>query len=175
MKWKDKLINNTIKQLKEDSKWRSIIDIVENDSSVGIHLAIFNEPFLSLVLTGEKKIESRFSINKISPYQRVKKGDVIILKESGGYVTGVFVAGKVEFFHNIEKRMLDEIEFKYGELICSSYDKDFWKNKNKAKYGSLIEVKKVKKLTPFKSEKLDRSGWSVLREGLSENLFSGSK
>jgi hypothetical protein len=175
MKWKGKLINHVVEQLKDDSKWGNTIEKVLIDPSVGIHLAVFNEPFLSLIINGEKKMESRFSMNKISPFGKVKKGDVIILKESGGLVTGAFVAGEVMFFQNINNIVLEEIEFNYGKAICSSHDKDFWKNRDKAKYGSLIEVKKIKKLPPFKSEKKDRSGWSVLRVGMSGTLFNEQK
>jgi len=175
MKWKGKLINYIVEQLKDDSKWGSTIEKVLIDPSIGIHLAIFNEPFLSLIINGEKKMESRFSMNKISPFEKVKKGDVVILKESGGPVTGAFVAGEVLFFNNINRIVIDEIESEYGKAICSSYDKNFWKNRSKAKYGSLIEVKKIKIFTPFKSEKKDRSGWSVLRIGMTNTLFVDQK
>jgi hypothetical protein len=175
MKWKGKLINYIIEQLKDDSQWKNTIEKILVDNSVGIHLAIFNEPFLSLVYSKEKKIESRFSMNKICPFEKVRKGDVIILKESGGFVNGVFLAGEIKFYQGLNKEILEQIESVYGKEICSSYDKNFWKSRTKAKYASLIEVKKVKKITPFKSEKNDRSGWSILREGISNDLFEQDK
>lgn len=175
MKWKGKLINYIIEQLKDDLKWGNTIEKVMLDPTVRIHLAVFNEPFLSLVFDGKKKIESRFSMNKISPYKKIKKGDLVILKESGGFVTGIFVAGNVKFFHKLNETLLKQIETEYGELICSAYDKDFWETRDKKKYASLIEVKKIKKLPPFKSEKKDRSGWSVLREEHSDILFTELK
>jgi hypothetical protein len=114
-------------------------------------------------------------MNKISPFEKVRKGDVIILKESGGLVNGVFVAGEVKFYQGLNKKVFEQIESVYGNEICTSYDKNFWKRRTKAKYASLIEVKKVKKITPFKCEKNDRSGWSILREGISEDLFAQVK
>ncbi|QOJ27852.1 MAG: hypothetical protein HRU80_02800 [Ignavibacteriales bacterium] len=175
MKWKGKLINYLIEQLKEDSQWGNTIEHLLFDLSIGIHLAIFNEPFLSLVYKKEKKIESRFSVNRRIPFERVKKGDVIILKESGSFVTGVFVAGEVNFFHLADKETLKYIEANFGKAICADYDTNFWKNRAKSKYATLIEVKKIKKIAPYKSEKKDRSGWSILREGISEDLFTQSK
>ncbi len=171
MKWKGKLINYIIEQLKDDTKWGNTIEKMLVDSSIGIHLAVFNEPFLSLVFKGEKKIESRFSMNKISPYGKIKKGDIVILKESGGYVTGLFVAGEVKSFHKLSKAVMNQIELEYGKLICAVYDKDFWRNRDRTNYATLIEVKKIKKLPAFRSEKRDRSGWSVLRDGSISNLF----
>ena len=125
----------------------------------------------NVVKNCEKKIESRFSINKISPYRRVVKGDIIIIKESGGLVKWAFVAGNVKFFHVVNKNVLNEIEIKYGQLICSSYDVLFWSKRNKSKYATLIEVKKVIKLKPFKAYKTDRTAWTLLRDGSSNSLF----
>lgn len=175
MKWKGKLIDYIIEELKDDFKWRNTIEKLLTDTTIGIHLAVFNEPYLSLIFNGKKKIESRFSINKISPYQKLKKGDIVILKESGGMVTGVFVAGKVIFYDGLDKELLNEIELNYGKDICADYDKDFWEKRTKAKYASLIEVNKIKKITPFKSEKKDRSGWSILRPSLSVSLFNNQR
>jgi hypothetical protein len=171
MRWKGKLINNVIEQLKNDGQWGSTIEKMLIDSSIGIHLAIFNEPFLSLIYKREKKVESRFSINRISPFERVRKGDIVILKESGGLVTGVFLAGDVKYYYVSDKKKLTEIEEKYSEAICASYDKTFWKKRVKAKYASLIEVSKVKKIADFKADKSDRTAWVVLREGISDDLF----
>lgn len=172
MKWKGKLINYIIEQLKDDSEWGNTIEKILVDISIGIHLAVFNEPFLSLVFEGKKKIESRFSINKISPYKRVKKGDIVILKESGGDVTGIFIVGEVKFFKHLDKCLIAKIEDEFGEMICTSYDENFWAKREKANYASLIEVNKIKKLPPYKSEKRDRSGWSILRTiPLNESLF----
>jgi len=172
MKWKGKLINSIVKQLKEDSKWSKTIEKFLIDPTVGFHLAVCNEPFMSLILNCEKKFESRFSINKISPYLKVAKGDIVILKISGGLVTGAFVAGEVKFFHIDNKDTLHEIETLYGQLICSSYDALFWDKRQKSKYATLIEVKKVIKLQPFKTHKKDRTAWTILREGFSNSLFN---
>lgn len=38
-----------------------------------IHMALMVEPYLSYILSGEKTIESRFSMKKISPWHRVQK------------------------------------------------------------------------------------------------------
>lgn len=174
MKWKNVLIKHLKNELSKDSTWASIAKKMLGESEIGIHLAIFNEPFLSLIFSGQKKIESRFSINMISPFKKVSKGDVIVLKESGGFITGVFVAGEVMYFTNLDESGFKKLDEKYGNLICSNYDKDFWKKRENARYVTLIEVKKVKKLIPFSSEKNDRLAWSVLRKSESANLFDYS-
>ncbi len=170
MKWKDKLLKNVIDQLQKDVRWVDTFEAIAN-CDVGIHLAVCNEPFLSLIYSGEKKIESRFSLKRISPFEKVHIGDIIILKKSGGPVTGVFVAGKVKYFNNLNNHIMKKIEVEYGRLICTSHSIDFWKTRHNTKYASLIEVKKVKKLLPFLSEKKDRTAWTVLRTSIHDGLF----
>jgi len=175
MSWKEKLINHVINELKNDKHWLSIVDKLVNGSNVAIHLAIFNEPFLSLVLSGEKKIESRFSVNRISPFEKVTKGDIIILKGSGKPITGVCLAGDIKYFDNLDKGKLKDLESNYGLQICSSRDQDFWNSRQKTNYATLIEIEKVKKLNPYISKKTDRLAWSVLRQRLGSTLFEETK
>ena len=175
MKWKNVLIKNVKSQLSKDPNWSSMANKMLGEPEMGIHLAIFNEPFLSLIFTGQKKIESRFSINNISPFRKVSKGDIIVLKESGGLITGVFVAGEVMYFSNLDEAGFKNLDEKYGNLICSNYDKDFWKKRQNTRYVTLIDVRKVKRLIPFASDKNDRLAWSVLRKGEAANLFNYSK
>lgn len=171
MKWKGKLINYVIRQLKNDTEWEDFLGKILIDYSVGIHLAIFNEPFLSLIYDGRKTIESRFSRNKISPFAKINKGDLILLKESGGFINGFAVAGNVRFYRNLNDKSKRDIEFLYGEKICTFYDKHFWENHVDAKYATLIEIEKIKRTIPFRCNKSDRRGWSIVREGISDNLF----
>src|SRR6266498_4115724 len=118
-KWKEQLINliNIDKNLFNDLNIQS--------PARGIHLAVFTEPFLSLLLSGKKRVESQFTINKGGPYQKVSKGDIVLIKKSGGPVCGFFVAGDVHFFIN-SGDTLKEIKRRFSEKICSSYVKRFW-------------------------------------------------
>lgn len=172
MKWKGKLIEYLIKELSNNENWQSIVDKLLQNSPIGIHLAIFNEPFLSLLLKGEKKIESRFSINRVPPFMKVAKGDVVLIKEAGGPIIGLFVAGDVTYFQNLKPAILNDMESRYGSLICTSYDPNFWENRKAAKYATLISVDMIKELHPFKDGKSDKTGWSVVRTGISNSLFN---
>jgi hypothetical protein len=170
MKWKGKLIRDFWLELDNHSTPSNKVNEFFNKPSAGIHLAIFNEPFLTLILKGEKKIETRFSVNKISPFRKVVEGDVVILKESGGFVKGAFIVGKVEYYENTNESTINEIKNKYETLICSSYDETFWESRKKANYVSLIEVKRVKEFKPFKSKKNNRMAWATLKENESSSI-----
>lgn len=163
MKWKDKLINKLIAELNKSGNHSKETKTLMN-KSVGVHLAVFNEPFLALLFKGEKKIESRFSINNVSPYNKISKNDIVILKSSGGPVSGFFIAGDVLYYSNLNNTKLKEIEKKYGKQICADYDPSFWENREATNYATLIEIKGVTPLSPFRIEKKDRSAWAVLQE-----------
>lgn len=173
MKWKDKLISHLVYELKNDSEWKSVYEkVFAKDKSIGVHLAIFREPYLSLILNGKKTIESRFSINKISPFGTVKKGDLVVLKKTGGAVMGFFIAGDISYYPNLDSKILNKIESLYGKAICAQYDDNFWEDRSKANYATLVQVKKLKRMNPFHIEKKDRMSWVVLRKNDQLTLFT---
>ena len=53
------------------------------------HLAIMRKSWglTQKILTGQKKIESRWYKNKYRPWNQIQKGDVIYFKDSGEPVT----------------------------------------------------------------------------------------
>lgn len=162
MKWKNELVRHVTEELRRDPQWQEIIEKALADPTRKIHLAIFNEPFLSLIYKGEKTVESRFSVNQISPYKKISKGDIVILKQSGGPITGVFLVGEVHFFSNLTKTIYKDLEEKYGSKIGTQYDHNFWVNRSSKRYCTLMEIKKIKSLIPFTIQKNDRLAWSVL-------------
>ena len=63
-----------------------------------LHLAVFSGKVLEYLLDGQKTTESRFSQNKIAPYDKVSEHDIVIIKRSGGDIVGYFEVGKVMQF-----------------------------------------------------------------------------
>ena len=174
MKWKDKLLKKLFEELIGEPKWKNVIQRALINKGVTIHLAVFTEPFLSLMLRGEKKIESRFSINKIDPYGKIKNGDIVLVKKSGGPIVAIFFAGRVQFVSGFNKSQFRKIQNKYGPLICSKPDSSFWRDRANARYGTLIEIDEFKPVSPISSGKVDRRPWVVLRLGDTHTLFEGA-
>jgi hypothetical protein len=127
----------------------------------GIHLAVFVEPYLSLVLEGKKTIESRFSLNRQSPFERVFVGDILLLKRSSGPIEGLCLVSD-SWFYRLKPETWLEIE-KFRRALCMD-DSPFWLSKRKALYGSLMRVFCVERLDPISAAKLDPRGWVTLRE-----------
>lgn len=123
------------------------------------HLAIMVEPYLSLLLQGKKTIESRFSQKRMMPFHQVNKGDIIILKKSGGAIVGAFEALETYFFEPKSESDMLTIKAEYNQRLCGS--DEFWMNKMNSHYATLIEVGNLLKLTPIKVSFKNRRAWIV--------------
>lgn len=127
---------------------------------VRLHLAVFTEPFLTYLLNGCKTVESRFSRNRIAPYDQVSTGDVILIKAVSGPVVGVCEAERA-WFYELNSDVLQQIQQQFGSLICAS--EDFWDARQDRSYATLITLKNVRPLQPFAIKKRDRRGWVIVK------------
>jgi hypothetical protein len=150
--------------VKSNTFWRDYLKSFSKSNGDGfnIHLAVFVEPYLQFVLEGRKTIESRFSVNRCAPYQRVKSGDVILLKRSGGAIVGLCLVSQAWYYH-LEAGSLEMIREKFGKAICAQ-GSDFWKSRERASYATLIRVQDVTSIESVPFVKRDRRGWVVLSE-----------
>lgn len=131
------------------------------------HLAIMKKGYIEKILSGEKKIESRFSVNRVTSYQKIAPGDKVYMQEVGKEVTAVFEVKSVLFYNQLSERKVEELHAQYGKAICA--DEDFWEKKRGAQYATLIEIKAPRLITPFKVEKRDRSAFKTV-ESVREDL-----
>ena len=117
------------------------------------HLAILSKKpnFLDLILKRKKTIESRWYQTKRTPWNKIKKGDVIFLKNSGEPVTARADVERVLQFDLRHKRVKDIID-RYGKQICINSTKGLT-NKN---YCILIFLKNPKTIPKFN---IDKSGY----------------
>jgi len=171
MKWKDKLIKDVLESIRKSNRKLVVIENLLLDNNVNVHLAVFNEPFLSLMFSGEKTVESRFSINNVAPYRSVFFNDLVLLKKSGGPIVGAFNVKDVKYYSNLNSKKISKLESEYGEKIGWNREPDFLDNKSTANYLTLITVNKVFRLSPIVTEKADRTGWSIVRKGFINTLF----
>lgn len=127
---------------------------------VQLHLAVFVEPYLTFILEGKKTVESRFSSVRCAPYDKVRSGDVILLKKTGGPVTGVCRANSA-WFYQVDRSSLKEIRREFAEQICPA-DPDFWSAREGTSFATLISLVDVKRLPEFVVGKRDRRGWVII-------------
>lgn len=147
----NEIIENLKKQLSNND--------IDRFKSKKVHLGIFGEPYLTYMLEGKKTIESRFSKNKIAPYNQVTKDDIIIVKKSSENVVGYFTIKDVLFF-DLNTVSIEEIKSKYNKQLC--VDETFWINKKNSNYATLIIIDNLIKLKPFHINKKGMQTWIKL-------------
>ena len=157
--WQEGLLFELTKFLQSESSGEPFTRAI--DAGCGIHLAILVEPYLTLVLDGKKTIESRFSLNRQTPYERVYPNDILILKRSSGAIEGICRVVDAWFYH-LQAGSWDEIE-RFATALCMD-ESPFWQAKRNSTYGSLIRIAEVLRTPPLNVSKLDPRGWVTLRE-----------
>jgi hypothetical protein len=145
--------------LKDHQDWRDILSTADA-KSFAIHLAIFQEPYLELIMDGRKTIETRFSRRMCAPFQAVSSGDVVILKRSGGEIVGICLVEDA-WFYQLTSDALTFIRAKFGRAICAK-DDSFWEERKEAAVASLISISHVTPLEKIDIPKRDRRGWVIL-------------
>lgn len=144
--------------------WEEVFEsLVENKQcSYALHLAIFIEPYLSLILDGRKTIESRFARRRQAPYGCIAIDDVILLKRSGGPIVGICQASEVNFYER-GSTSWESIRDRYADPLCAT-DPNFWTARETTLFASLIHIKRVCPVTPGVAYvKRDRRAWVVLQ------------
>lgn len=146
------------KELIKDPCWGPILK--KFDALSQLHLAIFNQPYLGFIASGTKTVESRFSKNKIAPFDSVKKGDILLLKESGKPITAICLVEKA-WFYLLTPGTLETIQDEFTMAICPA-DNHFWEQRKECQYCSLIWISNYKSVVEIAISKRDRRGWVIL-------------
>ena len=106
-------------------------------------------------------MEGRFSREKNLPYGKIKKGDEIYLKESGGKILGKVNVDNVLFYDNLTAEIIGKLRKEYYRELC--FRDEFWLKYGKSKYVSLIFLKNPQRfVSPIKYKKRDRRGWVII-------------
>ncbi|HBA37109.1 MAG TPA: hypothetical protein DCY94_00160 [Firmicutes bacterium] len=134
-------------------------DIIDELKKKQLHLGVFAEPYLTYMLEGKKTIESRFNKNRIVPYGKISKNDVVLVKKSSGPIVAYFTIKEV-LFYDLMKSSIEEIKTKYGSKLCVG--EDFWGKKKDSRYATIIIIDKLTKLTPFNINKKGMQTWILL-------------
>lgn len=126
------------------------------------HIVIFRQPFFDMVLSGEKTIESRWSMKKVAPYDKVKVGDELLLKRTSHDVTATAIVKDVKYF-DLTPQIADEIKAKWNKEI-GIYKFENWNLYRNKRYCTLIWLEDVKQIEPLKVKRSNGSGWIVLKD-----------
>lgn len=117
------------------------------------HLAIMNKKkgYLEKVASGEKTIESRWYVNRISPWNKIQKGETVWFKNSGEKVTLKAMVTEVIQFDSLTTKKILEILKTYGKQIGFKKNecKNFAENSLNKHYCILVFLKSPELVKPF--------------------------
>ncbi len=154
-----KLLSELKRSLADHEFWSVALDRRNGSESIGLHLAIFREPYLTFVMEGKKTIETRFARRACPPYGKVSEGDVLGLKKAACAVVGVCMVKQV-WFYQLDPKSLKVIRDKFGPAICP-VDDSFWEERRECAYATLMLVDRVTPIQNLAIKKRDRRGWVV--------------
>ncbi len=127
------------------------------------HLAIMKKSWglTEKILSGEKKIESRWYVTKKPPFGRIKAGDSVYFKDSGEPVTIKAEVSGVKQFSGLTPKKVREILYQYGQADGLGIDKlpEFIRLFKNKKYCLLIFLKNPVPVKPFK---VNKKGYGIM-------------
>jgi len=160
--------------VRADRFWEPYITACCSDEALpfSVHLAVCVEPYLTYMLQGEKTVESRFSAVRCPPYQRVKEGDVILLKRAGGPVLGICRVRQTWFFA-LDPDSWKCIRRDFTQSLCAR-DPTFWRCRENASYATLMRIDNILSIAPVRWAKRDRRGWVVVKSVAKTSMFESA-
>ena len=131
------------------------------------HIAILRKARISKgdnllkdILEGKKTIESRWYVNKISPWDNIHKDDAVYFKESGNPVTARAKVAKVLQFEKLNTDTIKSILENYGSAISPNTSPEQWfswaADQTKKRFCILVFLKDIEKVHPFN---IDKTGY----------------
>jgi len=150
-----------LERLRDECVHTPFSEALDERCTVGIHLAVFIEPYLSFLFCGQKTVESRFSVNKHPPFERVGNGDILVLKRTSGPVCGICRISNA-WFYRLDPGSWRDIE-RYAKALCMD-ESTFWQRKRHASFATLMRVEAVHRVNEFSIDKDDPRSWVVVRE-----------
>ena len=132
------------------------------------HVAIMKKSWklLPKILSGEKTFNSRWNLNNSTPWDKIKKGDIVYFKNSGEFVTVKAEVKEVKQFENLNSVKVRQILTKFGQKdgIGISDLSKFYKMFKDKKYCILVFIKNPRKIKPFE---IDKSGFGSMSAWIS--------
>jgi ASC-1-like (ASCH) protein len=132
------------------------------------HIAIMKKSWglTKKILSGEKKIESRWYKFKCAPWNKVKAGEIIYFKDSGEPVTIKAEVDKVIQYSDLTPKKVKEILCQYGLADGLGIDRvpEFFEMFKDKKYCILIFLRNPQKIESFD---IDKFGFGAMSAWIS--------
>jgi ASC-1-like (ASCH) protein len=133
------------------------------------HVAILKDAPLDKILDGAKTIESRWLANKSAPWDKVRCGDAVFFKRSGGNVEAWARVKEVRQYENVNNHLALAIIREHGAgLAIDEKSLGQWHNRAKTRC-CLLFLDDVRQIKPFAIDKTGfgaMAAWLCLERGI---------
>ena len=127
------------------------------------HLAILKREYLELILCGRKLLECRLTRIPCPPFNEIAAGEKVLLKESAGPVRAGAAVREVVFHENLTPDGVVRLKRQYnGEILGQEA---YWLLRRDCKYCTLIWLKDVRPVVPYRIKRRGMQAWVIGREG----------
>ena len=127
------------------------------------HLAIMRKSWglTEKIISGEKKIESRWYRNKCVPWDRIKTGETIYFKNTGEPVSSKAEVESILQFSGLTPERVKSILVEYGkdDGIDKERIPEYFERFQNKKYCLLVFLKNPQKVIPFE---IDKTGFGAM-------------
>lgn len=132
--------------------------------TAGKHVAIVSHAIAASLISGRKRIESRLSRNRRAPVGRIRPGDLIYFKLTGGHIIGLSFAERVLEIVGLCPATIRSLHRAYGRFVAAP--PDYWRARRAARYAVLVWLSPFVPLRgPIAVPRQYGSGWIVLDPG----------
>jgi len=109
-----------------------------------IHVAILMKPYVEMILSGRKTIESRLTKTARAPYGVIERGERIYFKQSAGPFRATAVVDEVLCVDGLTPRRVRRLKKIYNSGICG--DDQFWEWKRDSNFVTLVWLREVEQV-----------------------------
>lgn len=106
-----------------------------------LHVAVLKQPYVTMLLQGEKSIECRLTRTQRPPFGAIEPGERILFKQSSGPYRAAALVDHVLFERDLTPRRVREIQRDYNDRIRG--EESYWAVKTNARYCSLIWLREI--------------------------------
>lgn len=128
---------------------------------MSIHVAILKREYLRLILTGQKRVESRLMKHRMSPFRQVAPGDRLYFKASGGPFMAMAVAESVTDLEAQRPEEIDALAQCWNPAVCG--EMGYWHDRRDRPFVTLVRFDRVEPIDVGPAFKVQNMrAWYVL-------------
>ncbi len=132
------------------------------------HIAIMKKSWrlTEKILSGEKTIESRWYVSRVSPWGRIRCGETVYIKDSGSPVTAKAIVDKVFQFSELTPDKVKAVleDHSKGLGITPNDIPIFFDRFKDKRYCILVFLKTPQEIPPFE---IDKTGFGLMSAWIS--------